>query len=62
MTATWWYTFGGIVLFEAMLILICVSALLDAGRAIAAATVGGAGLINHRAAHIVPLLRLATME
>lgn len=55
-TATWWYTFGGILFFEVMLVGIWVVALLDAERpAAVVATVAGAGLVW--VAATVPLLR-----
>lgn len=55
-TATWWYTFGGIVFFELMVVFFWVVAVLSADRSFAAAcAVGVAGLIW--VAATVPLLR-----
>ncbi len=54
-TATWWYTFGGIVFFEAVLAFIWTVAVFQTARsAPAAAVVGGAGLVW--VAATIPLL------
>jgi len=54
-TATWWYTFGGIATFQVMLVFVWAVAVYGSARSVpAAAAVGGAGLVW--VAATIPLL------